>query len=89
MKQLTAGLKVVCYFGIVLQVPKSVTHICTQSDGKLWLYESCYGESPVLQDRLNTNIPVYWFTGDYDALFIEWCEVDLEGQDWTKTLMEV
>lgn len=35
MKQLTAGLKVVCYFGIVLQVPKSVTHIYTQSDGKL------------------------------------------------------
>ena len=89
MKQITSGLKTVNYFGIELQIPKSITHICTQSDGKLWLYESCHGEAPELRNRLDTDIPVFWFTGDYDAFFIKWCEVDLEGQDWTKTLMEV
>lgn len=53
------------------------------------LYGSCYGEAPELRIRLDADIPVFWFTGDCDALYIEWCEVDLEGQDWTKTLMEV
>ena len=62
MKLLNSGLKSVNYFGMELLVPKDVTHICVQSDGKLWLYvyESCLGELPMLRNRLGTGIPAYW-----------------------------
>lgn len=86
MKLIDSGLKTVNYFGIELQVPKSVTHICTQSDGKLWIYESLLGEDLYIYDTEKLS---YWHKGDCNDLFIEWCEVDLEDQDWTTTLREV
>ena len=75
--------KDVDFFGHILTVPNWVDYLAADSDGKVWGYEI---HAP-LMNRDNSK----WEPDDlfYDYQFDEMADVDLEGMDWTQTLVKL
>lgn len=68
------------YFGFAVPVEPGATHIAADADGKL----HCYWAEPI------------WYEGDCEwimgcgSMRVRYCgEVDLEGVNWSETLMEI
>lgn len=73
--------KDVDFFGHTLTVPDWVDYLAADSDGKVWGYEAW---APVL----STN-GTKWAPDWDDDQYGEMAEVDLEGMDWTQTLVKL
>lgn len=73
--------KEVDFFGHTLTVPNWVDYLAADSDGKVWGYEVY---EPVLNDH-HTK----WAPDMDEYLYEEMAEVDLEGMDWTQTLVKL
>lgn len=75
--------KDVDFFGHTLTVPNWVDYLAADSDGKVWGY-GVY--KPLMNDDSAKWTPDDLFD---DYPYDEMAEVDLEGMDWTQTLVKL
>lgn len=74
--------KDVNFFGVTLTIPDCVDYLACDKNGTVWGYEEL---SPNISHRHGK-----WFAQDVeDYDYYEIAHVDLEGLDWTQTLIEV
>ncbi|EAO3412059.1 hypothetical protein D0Q53_20375 [Salmonella enterica] len=84
-------LKTVSFHGVEIQVPEETRYLAASANGTVTAYAIC---KPKLQKTALGNHQFWWglddcMCGSTDNTIGEVAKVDLEGLDWTKSIVSV